>query len=102
MATAAILPQSGGLILFLSNLFLDICDCYVSCCNLSLLVYTNEPVLVLLEYSNTRNNLNMSLKQELDQLVSEFSLEILIFRLGCRLCYPCTARTKIKTGQLWV
>ena len=102
MATVAILPQLGGLILFLSNLFLDICDCYVSCYNLSLLVYTNEPVLVLLEYSNTRNNPNMSLNQELDQLVSEFSMEILIFHLGCQLHHLCMARTKIKTGQLWV
>ena len=96
MATAAILLQSGGLILFLSNLFLDVCDCYVSCYNLSLLVYTNRPVLVLLEFRNTGNNPTMSLNRELDQLVSEFSMEILIFCLVCRLRYPCTARTKIK------
>ena len=30
----------------------------------------------------------MSLNQELDQLVSEFSMEILIFHLGCQLHYP--------------
>ena len=82
--------------LFLSNLFLDVCDCYVSCYNLSLSVYTNEPVLVLLEYRNTRNNPNMSLNRELDQLVSEFSMEILIFYLGCRLRLPMYGKDKNK------